>query len=187
MQTKNRKPHSEPENPSEQRLDINALGVDSPRNKGDIVEAKFLAKASSLGFGVARPWAVERYDFVLDSGYGFWRVQVKSNRGRADGAYMVNVSGYKRVAYTENDIDFLVAYLVPEDLWYIVPIKKFIGKATLFFYPRGRGTSPWEKYREAWCQMACPHDEDGPSKIVTPRCCDKGPVRLPICPLKLLR
>jgi hypothetical protein len=173
--------------PSEERLDINALGVNSPRNKGDIVEAKFLAKACSLGFGVARPWSTERYDFILDSGHNFWRVQVKSNRGRADGGYLVKVSGYKRVAYTENDIDFLVAYLPPEDLWYIVPIKKFIGKGTLFFYPHGRGTSPWEKYREAWCLMACPHDENGPSKIVTPRCCDKGPTRLPICPLKLLR
>jgi len=187
MQIENREPVEAAAKPFEPRFDIHALGVDSPRNKGDIVEAKFLAKASSLGFGVARPWAVERYDFILDSGYGFWRVQVKSNRGRADGGYMVKVSGYKRVAYTERDIDFLVAYLPPEDLWYIVPIKKFIGTQTLFFFPHGRGTSRWEKYREAWCQMACPHDENGPSKIVTPRCCDKGPTRLPICPLKLLR
>jgi hypothetical protein len=100
---------------------------------------------------------------------------------------MVRVSGYKRVAYTEKDIDFLVAYLPPEDLWYIVPIKMLKGRGNLIFFPHGRGTSPWEKYREAWCQMACPHDENGPSKIVTPRCCDKGPTRLPICPLKLLR
>ena len=157
MQTENYKLVEAPAKPFEERFDIHALGVDSPRNKGDIVEAKFLAKASSMGFGVARPWATERYDFVLDSGYGFWRVQVKSNRGRADGGYLVKVSGYKRVAYTERDIDFLVAYCVPEDLWYIVPIKKFIGTSTLFFYPHGRGTSRWEKYREAWCLMACPH------------------------------
>ncbi len=187
MRTENQKQNCELAEPLEERFDINALGVDSPRNKGDIVEAKFLAKASRLGFGVARPWSVERYDFILDSGYGFWRVQVKSNRGLPRGGYMVKVSGYKRVAYTERDIDFLVAYLPPEDLWYIIPIKKFIGTHTLFFFPHGRGTSRWEKYREAWCQMACPHDEDGPSKIVTPRCCDKGPTRLPICPLKLLR
>jgi len=177
MPTKNHKPGNKAANASEKRFDISALGTNSPRNKGDIVEAKFLAKASSLGFSVARPWATERYDFILDSGYGFWRVQVKSNRGRADGGYLVKVSGYKRVAYTERDIDFLVAYCVPEDLWYIVPIKKFIGKTTLFFYPHGRGTSPWEKYREAWCQMACPYDEDGPSKIVTPRCCERSPER----------
>ncbi|MGA9964314.1 MAG: group I intron-associated PD-(D/E)XK endonuclease [Terriglobales bacterium] len=100
MQTEDHKHNSAFAKPSEERFDINALGVDSPRNKGDIVEAKFLAKASSLGFGVARPWSTERYDFILDSGYGFWRVQVKSNRGRADGAYLVKVSGYKRVGIT---------------------------------------------------------------------------------------
>jgi len=54
-------------------------------------------------------------------------------------------------------------------------------------HPQRKGKSKWEKFREAWCQMACPHDENGPSKIVTPRSCDKGPVRLPICPSKLLR
>jgi len=117
-----------------------------------------------LGFGVARPWATERYDFVLDSGYGFWRVQVKSNRGRPDGGYMVRVSGYKRVAYTEKDIDFLVAYLPPEDLWYIVPIKMLKGRGNLIFFPHGRGTSPWEKYREAWCQMACPPRRERPQQ-----------------------
>jgi hypothetical protein len=135
MQTENHKHDSAFAKPSEEGIDIHALGVDSPRNKGDIVEAKFLAKASSLGFGVARPWATERYDFVLDSGYGFWRVQVKSNRGRADGGYMIRVSGYKRVAYTEKDIDFLVAYLPPEDVWYIVPIKMLKGRGNLIFFP----------------------------------------------------
>ena len=139
MKTEDQKLGNDAANPSEERFDINALGTDSPRNKGDIVEAKFLAKASHLGFGVARPWATERYDFILDSGYSFWRVQVKSSRGRADGAYLVKVSGYKRVAYTERDIDFLVAYCVPEDLWYIVPIKKFMGKGNaVLLSPRAR-------------------------------------------------
>ena len=169
MQTEDQKCNSAPAEPFEERLDIDAVGVDSPRNKGDIVEAKFLAKASSLGFGVARPWAVERYDFVLDSGYRFWRVQVKSNRGRPTGGYMVKVSGYKRVAYTEKDIDFLVAYLVPENLWYIVPVTMLKGRDHLCFFPHGRGTSPWEKYREAWCQMACPRDEISPTRLLVER------------------
>ncbi len=99
----------------------------------------------------------------------------------------VQVASDRLAPYDETEIDFLVAYLVPEDLWYVIPVKKLKGLQSLYFYPRGRGKSKWEKYREAWCQMACPHDENGPSKIVTPRCCDKAPVRLPICPLKLLR
>jgi hypothetical protein len=58
---------------------------------------------------------------------------------------------------------------------------------TMIFYPQRKGKSKWEKHRDAWCQMACPHDEDGPSRIVTPRCRDNGSVQMAICPLKVLR
>jgi hypothetical protein len=89
--------------------------------------------------------------------------------------------------YDETQIDFLVAYLVLEDVWYVIPVKMLRGRNTLQFHPNGRGTSKWERFREGWCQMACPYDEFGPSKIVTPRCRDKGPVQMAICPLKVLR
>ena len=51
-----------------------------PSNKrGEIAELIFVRKAVSLGFGVAKPWGnSERYDFVLNAGELFWRVQVKS-------------------------------------------------------------------------------------------------------------
>jgi hypothetical protein len=49
------------------------------KEKGELAELAFLHKAASLGFGVARPHGdSERYDFILDSGERFWRVQVKS-------------------------------------------------------------------------------------------------------------
>jgi hypothetical protein len=171
----------------EQRFDIQAIGFGSHRRHGEVAEAKFLAKASSLGFGVARPWGDERYDFILDSGYRFSRVQVKSTRGRAPGAYMIMVASNRLAPYDHTEIDFLVAYLVPEDMWYVIPVKLLKGRQTLYFYPRGRRKSKWEKFREGWCQMACPHDENGPSQIVTTRCRDKGPVQMTICPLKVLR
>jgi PD-(D/E)XK nuclease superfamily protein len=170
-----------------QGFDIQAIGLDTRKRHGELAEARFLAKASSLGFGVAKPWGEERYDFVLDSGYSFWRVQVKSTRGRTTGEYEVRVAGGRLTPYDETEIDFLVAYLVPEDIWYVIPVKMLKGRRSLYFSPWGRGKSKWEKYREGWCQMACPHDENGPSKIVTPRCRDKGPVQMAICPLKVLR
>ena len=49
------------------------------KRKGELSEAAFLLKATSLGFGVAKPWGdSERYDFILDSRERLWRVQVKS-------------------------------------------------------------------------------------------------------------
>jgi hypothetical protein len=60
--------------PAEECLDIQAIGLDSQKRLGEIAEVSFLAKASSLGFGVSKPWVEQRHDFVLDSGYRFWRV-----------------------------------------------------------------------------------------------------------------
>jgi hypothetical protein len=49
------------------------------KRRGEAAESVFLAKAVSMGFGVAKPWGdSERYDFILDSGRPLWRVQVKS-------------------------------------------------------------------------------------------------------------
>jgi hypothetical protein len=187
MQTENQKYDCDLVQPAEERLDIHAIGLDSHKRRGEIAEASFLAKASSLGFGVSKPWIEERYDFILDSGYRFWRVQVKSTRTTVPPGYLVRFTGNHLAPYNDKEIDFVVAYLVPEDAWYVIPVKLLKGQNSMIFYPQRKGRSKWEKYREAWCQMACPHDENGPSKIVTPRCCDKAPVRLPICPLKLLR
>ncbi len=170
-----------------QGFDIQAIGLDTRKRHGEVAEARFLAKASSMGFGVAKPWGDERYDLILDSGYCFWRVQVKSTQRRGSRGYSVTVASCELAAYDETQIDFLVAYLVPEDVWYVIPVKMLKGRNSLTFCPRGRGKSKWEKYREGWCQMACPYDENGPSKIVTPRCRDKGPVQMAICPLKVLR
>jgi len=171
----------------EQRFDIQAIGLDTQKRHGEVAEARFLAKASSMGFGVAKPWGEERYDFILDSGHCFWRVQVKSTRGVSGCGYAVTIASSVLLPYDETQIDFLVAYLVREDAWYVIPVKKLKGRTTLFFRPRASGRSMWEKYREGWCQMACPYDEYGPSKIVTPRCRDNGPVQMAICPLKVLR
>ncbi len=184
MQTENR----QYDNEHEQGFDIQGIGLDTQKRHGEVAEAQFLVKASSMGFGVAKPWGEERYDFILDSGYCFWRVQVKSTRGISSRrGYSVTIAGGFLAPYDETQIDFLVAYLVPEDAWYVIPVKMLKGRAKVFFSPRAPGKSKWARYHEGWCQMACPYDENGPSKIVTPRCRDKRPVQMAICPLKVLR
>src|SRR5216684_8264623 len=47
------------------------------KRRGEMAEAAFLHKASSLGFGVSKPWGdSEPYDLIVDSGSGLWRIQV---------------------------------------------------------------------------------------------------------------
>jgi hypothetical protein len=187
MQIENQKHGGEDGLVAEKGLELQAVGIDTQRQHGDVAEARFVAKAASLGFGVAKPWGNERYDFILDSGYCYWGVQVKSTRVRGSRGYRITIASSSLAAYKATEIDYLVAYVALEDAWYVIPVKLLKGRSSLSFYPRGRGTGRWEKFREGWCQMACPYDEFGASKIITPRCRDKGGVQMAICPLRVLR
>jgi PD-(D/E)XK endonuclease len=67
----------------------------------------------------------ERYDFIARIYNVCWRVQVKSvSTNPALGHhYRVKVSGAisagKPTFYREDEIDFLVDYIHPEDIWYV--------------------------------------------------------------------
>ena len=169
---------------SEYGLEIQAVGLTTRKTRGEAAEAAFLAKAAGMGFGVAKPWGdSERYDFIVDSGHNFWRVQVKSTQRFAESRYRVKTSGCKDSIYTGAQIDFLVAYLVPEDIWYIVPVAEIASRRGLRFYPHGGAKARLEKYREAWCQMACPRTEDGPGQVLVERRCAKASATCGVCDL----
>jgi len=161
-------------------LTIHAVGLTTRKARGEAAEAAFLAKAASLGFGVAKPWGdSEPYDFILDSGHNFWRVQIKSTSYIVGSRYQVRPGGYKNT-YTADQIDFLIAYIVPEDLWYVVPVAEVVSHRALRFYPHRGAHARLEKYRDAWCQMACPRTEKGASRVLVPRRCARDgdcPVR----------
>jgi hypothetical protein len=125
----------------------------------------FAYKAASLGFGVAKPYGEsERFDFVVSSGRRLWRVQVKSTYTALKRGYRIRAIGNRRRGlgiYTKDEIDFIVVYLAPEDIWYVIPIEAVGGRRSIYFYPKGtffpngnqRGLRRYEKYREAWWQM----------------------------------
>jgi PD-(D/E)XK nuclease superfamily protein len=137
------------------------------KRTGELAEAAFVVKAASLGYAVSKPWGdSERYDFILDSGPRTWRVQIKCTESLNANGYQVQ-STYtdqkKKGHYTSADIDVLVAYILPLDLWYVVPAHAFPASASLRFYPQGNisGRPPrFEQYREAWhlFQQAQPNE-----------------------------
>lgn len=126
------------------------------KRTGELSEAAFLLKAQTLGFHVAKPWGdSEFYDFILDSGRHLWRVQLKCTQVIRARGYDIQptyaIYGQGKVAYTSDEIDVLVAHIVPVDAWYVLPVGIYAPSRSLRFYPdiecrRAR----WEKYREAW-------------------------------------
>lgn len=120
---------------------------------GEMAEAEFVARASRLGFMVAKPWGdSDRFDFVVEVGGRLRRVQVKSaHRLGVDGGYSFRMHGHSAEAYREDEVDTLVAYVVPEDAWYIFPVRALGGLRSVKLYPGSQGRrSRFEKFREAW-------------------------------------
>jgi len=126
------------------------------KRTGELSEAAFLLKAETLGFHVAKPWGdSEPYDFILRAGARLWRVQLKCTGEIDAGCYCVQpihfVYGKGKVVYTAEDIDVLVAHVIPLDAWYVLPVEAFVPSRGLRFYPdRACKRARWEKYREAW-------------------------------------
>ncbi|MCU1268741.1 MAG: putative endonuclease [Acidobacteriaceae bacterium] len=125
---------------------------------GERSEAAFLHRASQLGFGVAKPWGdSERYDFILDNGRRLLRVQIKATDSLRAHAYETRATytvGKGRAVYGPKDIDFLVAHVIPLDLWYVLPVRACMPAPMLRFYPHRKAKQMrLEKYREAWHLM----------------------------------
>ena len=54
-----------------------------------------------------------------------------------------------RGPYEQNAFDFLAAYVIPEDVWYIIPAERLLGQTAMTVYPGAEG-SKYAPYKEAW-------------------------------------
>lgn len=83
-----------------------------------------------------------------------WRVQVKCSTQLVDGLYRLNAhrrTGGRAVPYLPGEIDFLAAYIIPEDTWYIVPLEAFLGSTSLLFRRRADPKPGlYDQFNEAW-------------------------------------
>jgi hypothetical protein len=123
--------------------------------QGELGEVAFMHKATSLGFPLALPYGhLHRYDFIVESGKKLWRVQVKTSGFMMRGLYRLCIYHHtNRVghAYTESEIDFVAVYIIPEETWYILPVREVLGRQILLFRPKGYPrVDPYAYYREAW-------------------------------------
>jgi hypothetical protein len=148
--------NSEQHQPAPTPITIQAAAEPTRKRRGEAAQAAFLARATYLGFSVCIPWGdSDRYDSVVELDRGFLRVQVKSATRCAETRYRVKTTGASGKIYTSKEIDFFVGYIVPENIWYIIPIQAIGHRKNIRFYPTSRRQSKamFEKYREAWCLL----------------------------------
>jgi hypothetical protein len=125
------------------------MGIKHPKARGEWVELKFMLRATELGLHLSKPWGeMLPYDFVVEHKGELARVQVKSTIYECDGGYMCTACG-SHGAYEENSFEYVAAYVIQEDVWYIIPAGMILGQERIWLCPR-RKRSKYGPYQEAW-------------------------------------
>lgn len=125
--------------------------IKDKKQRGEWAEMQFMARAAEHGLQVSKPWGDSNsFDCVVGRPGKFVAVQVKSTIAKLEsgkGYICSTCSSHK--AYRAGAFDFLVAYVVPEDAWYIIAAKKIRGLKSISLCTEN-GEAKYEKYREAW-------------------------------------
>lgn len=119
------------------------------KQRGEWAELCFMARATDRGFNVSRPHGDSAsYDVGVEDNGRFMRIQVKSTMFRRKGSFTCNIVGPKRQRYASGKLDFFAVYLVPIDVWYIIPFEIVESNLSLNLTPR-KGHKFFQ-YMEGW-------------------------------------
>jgi hypothetical protein len=123
--------------------------IQDKKLRGEWAESVFMERATEHGLPVSKPWGeMCSYDFVIGKTGRFTSVQVKSTISEFKTGYDCTVRGGHK-AYPPGSFDFLAAYAVIDDAWYIIPAEVIRGKKSITLFPKSK-TAKYEQYREAW-------------------------------------
>jgi hypothetical protein len=110
----------------------------------------FAMRAMLEGLRPARPWGEPSgYDFLVHyMSTRIFRVQVKSTICKMGSGYECTLRTCHH-PYSKDSFDFVAAYVIPEDVWYILPEKVVRGMSTVGLYPKLE-SAKYNQYKEAW-------------------------------------
>jgi hypothetical protein len=130
------------------------------KQRGELAELAFIHRAASLGLAVCLPLGdSNRFDLVVLDGPKVSRIQIKSANWAHSGGSLYRINCHRRVghahstkvAYSATEIDFLVAYVRPDDDWYFFPPEFFTRNKNIILYPRSsRYCDRYALYRDRW-------------------------------------
>jgi PD-(D/E)XK endonuclease len=126
------------------------MNIKHAKQRGEWAEMRFMARAAEHGLQVSKPWGESAsYDFVVEHGTRCVRVQVKSTMHQRHAGLSCQVRNSRQRPYAEDSFDFAAVYLIPLDVWYIIPTAQVGGQTTIFFSPELKN-SKYGQYKEAW-------------------------------------
>ena len=139
------------------------------KERGEWVEAQFIAEALRRGYTVLKPWGDSQpFDVAINFGSRIVRVQVKSTTYRVGTGYRCEFEPNRRTPpYTLKQLDFFAAYVIPQDTWYLIPAWALVNGDHLKKGPMlcpmqtlEKNRYLYEGYREAW-RLLRPGPEKG--------------------------
>ena len=123
--------------------------IKDKKERGEWAELVFVARANEQGLPVSKPFGDSRsFDCVVGRPGKFVAVQVKCTVAKVESGkgYICSVCSSHK-AYRPGAFDFLAAYVIAEDAWYIIPARLIRGlKSISLCTAEGK----YEEYREAW-------------------------------------
>jgi hypothetical protein len=122
--------------------------------RGEWAELRFMALAAEHGLSVSKPFGdSQRYDVAVESQGQFLRIQVKCTMARFGKGYICTFIRTGMTPYTPQDLDFFAIYVIPVDVWYIIPAAVATRyKHNILLSPQLKGHK-YEPYLEAWSQL----------------------------------
>ena len=132
----------------------------SYKQRGEWVELLFMALAAQRHFAISKPWGdTQAYDVGVEHRENFIRVQVKSCSRRKGAGYCCKCQPHpnKKQDYSLDQIDLFAAYVIPEDVWYLIPAALLLGARRIgtamlcpIVPPVKKACYRYECYRESW-------------------------------------
>jgi hypothetical protein len=132
----------------------------SHKERGEWVELQFMAAAAQRRFAVSKPWGdTKPYDVGIEHEGNYLRVQVKSTTMRSGAGYLCQFhpNHQRKQDYSLKEIDVFAAYVIPENVWYLIPAALLLGKRRKWITmlcplspPKKKACYCWEVYRENW-------------------------------------
>ena len=130
--------------------------IRNPKRRGEWVELKFMERAMGLELQVYKPWGDSaRYDVGVEYRGRQLKIQVKSTMclsKHSTHSYVCAVHpNQKGHPYRRKDFDFLAAYVIPEDVWYIFPASVVLkGTMNMLVLSPSVAGHRYERFKEAW-------------------------------------
>jgi hypothetical protein len=130
------------------------------KQRGEWVELQFMAEAARRRLAVSKPWGeTQAYDVGIEHRESYLRVQVKSSSRRKGAGHYCKFQPHpnKKRDYSLEQLDLFAAYVIPEDVWYLIPAALLLGARRIgtailcpVVPPVKRACYRYECYREAW-------------------------------------